>query len=582
MESTSVDITTDSIRTKGFSVAKVGKQIVIKKEGASMPWLVDFDKNKLEASAKKVAKKLEREGVERIIISEIQSAMATNYDRLINNTGSASSATTTSTEAVSGPRMSGKAVKADCSMDEWRATLQEKYNDLKAMTEEKLPGLWLPLEFAISLKCILNIKDITIPFIGIVLGPPSSLKSVSVDMPKHARDTFTTDNFTPKAFVSHNSSLSEEELQQTDMLPKIKDKMFLVSELSPLFTTKDDELESIIGIITRIADGNGYWSDSGAKGHRGYDGPLMFVWLGAAVDIPYKIHKILSRLGPKLYFLRLPMSVKDENDLLRLIQQNNFRERITEVKGALFDYLEYLESCPDMQMDQVSGIPKLHWDTADPKQEQPQRYIIYLAELLAYLRGTVSTWETEGTQGLDYAYASRNIESPERAITQLHNLARGHALSQGRDFITIGGDLPLVTKVVLSGAASVERVKVLDLLLSGDKCTKYTASNIAEAIGTSIKTAKKTMAEFKALGLVDLEELGGVGEPLIQIRLKDDLDWFFEDEFKKKLKGDYAPGDFKGYLTKKNRKKKEDDNCTSSKDIEDYTRGVPKTPPTDT
>ena len=59
-----------------------------------------------------------------------------------------------------------------------------------------------------------------------------------------------------------------------------------------------------------------------------------------------------------------------------------------------------------------------------------------------------------------------------------------------------------------------------------DRNRKYIANDVAEAIGTSIKTAKRTMAEFKALGLVDIEELGNNGEPLIQMRLKDNFDWY--------------------------------------------------------
>ena len=319
---------------------------------------------------------------------------------------------------------------------------------------------FVPLEFVISIKCILNIRNITLPVIGLILGPPSSLKSVAVNMPKGARDTFAVDSFSPKSFVSHNSNLTEEQLQEIDLLPKIKNKLFMVPELSPLFTSKEEDLENIIGMIVRLGDGEGYTSASGAKGTRGYEGPIMFCWLGAAVDIPYKIHKTLSRLGPKMYFLRLPLSVNDEDTLLRTMQQDNFKERVRIVKTALFDYLEYLESCPEMEIDPESGIPKLDWNASDSSQEQAQRYIIYLAELLAYLRGTVSTWETEGTQGLDYAYASRNVENPERAGTQLHNLARAHALSQGRDYITVEDDLPLIVKMVLSGAASIERVKV--------------------------------------------------------------------------------------------------------------------------
>ena len=44
--------------------------------------------------------------------------------------------------------------------------------------------------------------------------------------------------------------------------------------------------------MTRILDGHGYESDTGAHGHRGYNEKMMFTWIGAAVDIPYKVHKL--------------------------------------------------------------------------------------------------------------------------------------------------------------------------------------------------------------------------------------------------------------------------------------------------
>ena len=57
--------------------------------------------------------------------------------------------------------------------------------------------------------------------------------------------------------------------------------MFLTPELSPMFTTKEENLIQLLGIITRIADGHGYFSDSGAHGQRGYDEDIMFAWVGA-------------------------------------------------------------------------------------------------------------------------------------------------------------------------------------------------------------------------------------------------------------------------------------------------------------
>ena len=57
-----------------------------------------------------------------------------------------------------------------------------------------------------------------------------------------------------------------------------------------MFSAKDDDLLQALGILTRVADGQGNQSDSGAIGHRGYDANMMFAWMGAAVDIPYKVH----------------------------------------------------------------------------------------------------------------------------------------------------------------------------------------------------------------------------------------------------------------------------------------------------
>ncbi|HKR57393.1 MAG TPA: hypothetical protein VJR67_00810, partial [Candidatus Nitrosopolaris sp.] len=94
------------------------------------------------------------------------------------------------------------------------------------------------------------------------------------------------------------------------------------------------------------------------------------------------------------------------------------------------------------------------------------KHIIQLAQLLGPLRAAVPTWKTEDTQGSSYAYAIPNIEEPSRAITILRNLAAGHALSQGRDHITIE-DIPMVIQVVLS-TASLERSKIFDLLISNN------------------------------------------------------------------------------------------------------------------
>jgi hypothetical protein len=225
------------------------------------------------------------------------------------------------------------------------------------------------------------------------------------------------------------------------------------------------------------------------------------------------------------------------------------------VSKVFFDYLEYLESCPRMEPDaEMNNIPRLKWDATNQIERQAKLFIARLSELLSRLRGTVPTWETAGTQGLEFAYSSAHVEDNTRAAQQLYNLARGHALSQGRQHITVYDDLPLIVKVVLSGAASIERVKVINTLLEKTDGNYLNAGELAEINRTSENTAKRVMAEFRALGLADVINIGE-DRPLWQMRLHSDLSWFLTDEFKK-LKEDYMPGDFSKFLIKKQQHKK--------------------------
>ena len=67
-------------------------------------------------------------------------------------------------------------LKTDITNEQWQAKLIEKYELLRHKVEENLPNLWDSLDFEISVLRILNIKNCTLPFAGILLGRPSSMK----------------------------------------------------------------------------------------------------------------------------------------------------------------------------------------------------------------------------------------------------------------------------------------------------------------------------------------------------------------------------------------------------------------------
>jgi hypothetical protein len=474
-----------------------------------------------------------------LVIQEIILIISKMWNELINDKeeDEDSPATNTNASAIYDEIKKDRAANGEVPQGAWRVQLSEKYNNLMRVIDENLPQLRLQIELELSVKSILNIKDCTLPLAVIVLGAPSSLKTQGIELFRKWPYTYYTDNFSARSFVSHNTSVNREQLKEIDLLPKIKNKIFLTPELAPTFASKDDDLVQLLGIITRVVDGHGYFSNSGAHGGRGYEGPMMFVWIGAAVDIPKRVHKYLSTLGPKLYFLRLPKEVypNPEEEYLKQIKGTDFGTKVCAIHDALFDYLKWVELCPFADIEQSSGIPKVAWNCEDKDDEKSMKYIIRLGRLLAHLRGSVPTWDTSHSQGSEYAYGIATIEEPPRAITQLMNLAKGHALSQGRNFIT-KEDVSIVIKVVLS-TASIERVAVFDLLLAHGG--KLQTPVIEESLNVTSPTALRTMTEFKAIGLMDSNKNNGSSH-VNEITLKPEFDWFLTTEFRK-LRDGYKP-----------------------------------------
>ncbi len=135
----------------------------------------------------------------------------------------------------------------------WQSAVQKKYTDLQKIIIKYYPEAWPLMEFCLAVKSIQNIHDNPLPFIGIILAKPSSLKTTIIEFFRKYPGTFYSDSFTPNSMISHNSALSEQELQKIDMLPKLNNKFVLIPELAPIFTANEDDLQKILGLITRTS-----------------------------------------------------------------------------------------------------------------------------------------------------------------------------------------------------------------------------------------------------------------------------------------------------------------------------------------
>ena len=108
----------------------------------------------------------------------------------------------------------------------------------------------------------------------------------------------------------------------------------------------------------------------------------------------------------------------------------DFTEKVDKISSALMDYLEWFDMCPDLKLDEESGLYKMTWDSQrdNPKAK---RYLIRLGRLLAHMRGVANTRETYDSSGTSYAYTFATIEEPDRAITQLRNLTERSCIVAG-------------------------------------------------------------------------------------------------------------------------------------------------------
>ena len=139
------------------------------------------------------------------------------------------------------------------------------------------------------------------------------------------------------------------------------------------------------------------------------------------------------------------------------------------------------------------------------------------------------------------------LKTPKSSYV-LINLARGHALLYGRNYITLE-DVPITIKTALS-TAQIERVSLFDLLLAHNGTLNTT--QMEDYLSFSPPTIRRIMTEFKATRLVKVEAVGSSHQQ--SMYLKDEFKWFLADEFKKLREG-FIPTDYHEFMKEPKKEK---------------------------
>jgi hypothetical protein len=410
---------------------------------------------------------------------------------------------------------------------DYQPGMEQKLYELKKIIEREFPGLWKPTEACLSVVAELLIDGIVNCFLLVLVGAPASRKTTVLQWFADITITYSSDDFTPSSFVSHYAGATEQALAKIDLLPRIKGKVLLTPELLPIFDAPYETLMQNMAVITRVLDGQGYTSDSGVHGRRGYrgaEGSFVFHWLGAVAFIPHHIWKLLGNMGPRIYFYSFPKEAeKEAKDLAKELEED-FKSKTKTCRNAVHIFISEL-------WKNFSPVEK--WEKERDHQSAKEA-IGNLSKLLVRLRANIEYQHVEepDENGVESqgTYAQPIIEEPHRANQVLYNLARGHALLYGRKYIT-NADIPLVRKVALN-SANTDRVKLLETLLQNNGIA--TTKQFEEKLDCSPNQALKTMTTLKILGLIDIKKTDSGeqgGRPMKIAVLKPQYQWLLKQEF---------------------------------------------------
>src|SRR5262249_35310697 len=389
------------------------------------------------------------------------------------------------------------------------------------------PTLARPAEVCLSVVAQLLINDVSNPFALALVDVPSSGKTITLNFFDGANELiYTSDNFTPAAFVSHASNVKREDLDKVDLLPRIRYRTLIIRELGSVFGAKDDDLMKSLGILTRVLDGEGLETDSGVHGKRGYKGDYLFMFLAGTPPIAPRVFKVMGNFGSRLFFLALHTPEESDDDL---IAQNLGEDRKSKENACKAITEEYLRT---LWAANPAGIT---WNKAgDPKD--CLRVIAKGARLLAHLRGAINVWSV-GDDGEKLSHSVPVIEKPNRINTLLYNAARGHAIACGRQQLTHEDLWPVLD--LTFDSAPTTRARVFRALI--ERGTLNTSA-VVKLLRCSAPTARKEMEALAVLGVAEKTTIPDkAGVPEHQITLDARFVWFTSPECQVLLKDKPTP-----------------------------------------
>jgi hypothetical protein len=351
--------------------------------------------------------------------------------------------------------------------------------DVRRVTCEQFDErTWEVLEAELATLATLLIEDVDACTGLIVVGPSSSGKTTALSFLEGLDELiYRSDDVTPRSFVSHDASKTEDQLRKVDLLPKIAQKTLLVRDLSTWFAGEQDEVYGRMATMTTLMDGRGYTRDSGSHGGRGYTGSeYRFNFIGASTPLQPRAWAAMGNAGSRFVFHEKRGTSDIEGVVDAVLNGTSYPEKVRRVREAVTAFVTQLWT----DTGGVGSVPM------EPRRDPDIGVVLgYLAEVIRHARAQQSA-------------GSVHRENAFRLVSMLNTLAQGRALLYGRRYIEVD-DLNLCARIALSTMPEKRRAGIRAVLDPANGGT-LTAADMEAAAGVSRPTAIDRMDQLAALG----------------------------------------------------------------------------------
>jgi len=318
---------------------------------------------------------------------------------------------------------------------------------------------------------------------------------------------YRSDEVTPASFVTHDASLSEERLEEVDLLPRIKHKSLVCRDMETWFSGDRESIRTTMSRMTHLMDGEGLTRDSGSHGKRGYEGDFRFSFIGASTPLKSRAWDVMGNAGYRFVFYHLEGQETDRETLEEDLFEGSYPEDVDECNRKILSLLFRL-------WDKHGGYGSVPDDEIEVTGDA-RSAIAYLADVVRFSRATVI--EDSGKE------PTANREKPHRVGAVLRDIAKGRALLDERTTVTVD-DVVVSARIALSTMPNKRR-PIVRALLSPKNSGQLTRKEAENALGVSKPTAIDRMELMDTLDIANLTEVDGDGRGTKKLELRDEFTW---------------------------------------------------------